>query len=87
MTITYEPERNRFNMPTDAGDAYVTIRWDGDVMILPHAEVPSALRGTGAGARPTTRRPCWRWRYQLRRLPPILPTVDASPTPNPTSHH
>ena len=51
MTIAYEPERNRFNMPTDTGDAYVTIRWDGDVMILPHAEVPSALRGTGAGAR------------------------------------
>jgi predicted GNAT family acetyltransferase len=49
MTIAYEPERKRFNMPTDAGDAYVTIRWDNDVMILPHAEVPSALRGTGAG--------------------------------------
>jgi len=49
MTITYEPERNRFNMPTDAGDAYVSIRWDEDVMILPHAEVPSALRGTGGG--------------------------------------
>ena len=54
MTITYEPERNRFNMPTDAGDAYVTIRWDNDVMILPHAEVPSALRGTGAGGRLAT---------------------------------
>ncbi|WP_397579119.1 GNAT family N-acetyltransferase [Sphingorhabdus sp.] len=54
VTITYEPERNRFNMPTDAGDAYVTIRWDGDVMILPHAEVPSALRGAGAGARLAT---------------------------------
>ena len=51
MNVTYQPERNRFNMPTDAGDAYVDIRWDGDVMVLPHAEVPSALRGTGAGAR------------------------------------
>ncbi len=54
MTIAYEPERSRFNMPTDAGDAYVSIRWDGDVMILPHAEVPSALRGTGAGGRLAT---------------------------------
>jgi predicted GNAT family acetyltransferase len=49
--ILYEPERNRFNMPTEAGDAFVTIRWEGEVMVLPHAEVPSALRGTGAGAR------------------------------------
>jgi predicted GNAT family acetyltransferase len=51
MTVSYEPERNRFNMPTEAGDAYVSIRWDGDVMVLPHAEVPPPLRGTGAGAR------------------------------------
>lgn len=49
--ILYEPDQNRFRMPTPAGDALVTIRWDGDVMVLPHAEVPSALRGTGAGAR------------------------------------
>ena len=52
--ILYEPEQNRFRMPTPQGDALVTIRWDGDVMILPHAEVPSALRGTGAGARLAT---------------------------------
>ena len=51
MTILYEPEQNRFRMPTEAGDAYVTFRWQGDVMVLPHAEVPSALRGTGAGGR------------------------------------
>ena len=49
--ILYEPDQNRFRMPTPAGNALVTIRWDGDVMVLPHAEVPSALRGTGAGAR------------------------------------
>lgn len=49
--ILYEPDQNRFRMPTPAGDALVTIRWDNDVMVLPHAEVPSALRGTGAGAR------------------------------------
>lgn len=51
MTILYEPDHNRFRMPTEAGDAYVTFRWDGDVMVLPHAEVPPAFRGTGAGER------------------------------------
>ncbi len=51
MTILYEPDQSRFRMPTPAGDAFVTIRWDGDAMVLPHAEVPAALRGTGAGAR------------------------------------
>ena len=51
MAILYEPDKNRFRMPTDTGDALVTIRWDGDVMVLPHAEVPAALRGTGAGGR------------------------------------
>lgn len=50
-SVKYEPENNRFVMHTDKGDAFVDIRWDGDVMVLPHAEVPSALRGTGAGGR------------------------------------
>jgi uncharacterized protein len=51
MTIQYEPDHNRFRMPTEAGDAVVDFFWQGDVMVMPHAEVPSALRGTGAGAR------------------------------------
>lgn len=51
MTIQYESDRLRFTMSTEAGDAYVTFHWDGNVMVLPHAEVPSSLRGTGAGAR------------------------------------
>lgn len=51
MTIIYEPDHNRFVMHTDRGDAFVDIRWDGEVMMLPHAEVPAALRGTGAGAK------------------------------------
>ena len=49
--IIYEQDKNQFRMPTPQGDALVTIRWDADVMVLPHAEVPSALRGTGAGAK------------------------------------
>jgi uncharacterized protein len=51
MTISYQPDRNRFAMSTSKGDAFVTFRWDGDTMILPHAEVPAALRGTGAGGK------------------------------------
>lgn len=51
MTIKFEPELSRFNMSTPAGDAYVTFRWDADVMVLFHAEVPPSLRGTGAGGR------------------------------------
>jgi predicted GNAT family acetyltransferase len=51
MPIQYQPDCNRFTMQTDKGDAYVAFRWDGDVMVLPHAEVPPSLRGTGAGGR------------------------------------
>ena len=51
MTILYEPDHKRFRMPTEGGDAIVDFFWDGEVMVLPHAEVPSALRGTGAGGR------------------------------------
>jgi uncharacterized protein len=54
MTVRYEPDRNRFVMHTGKGDAFVSIRWDGDVMVLPHAEVPASLRGTGAGGRLAT---------------------------------
>lgn len=51
MAIQYQPELNRFVMSTPSGDAFVTVRWEGDVMVLPHAEVPASLRGTGAGGR------------------------------------
>ena len=49
--IIYQPDQERFIMPTDAGDAEVGYRWDGDVMVLWHSEVPRALRGKGAGAK------------------------------------
>ncbi len=51
MTILYEPDENRFRMPTEAGEAVVDFYWQGELMVLPHAEVPLSLRGTGAGAR------------------------------------
>lgn len=49
--VQYEPDNHRFVMHTDKGDAFVDVHWDGDVMVLPHAEVPATLRGTGAGGR------------------------------------
>jgi uncharacterized protein len=51
MTIEYQPDRNRFTMRTEKGDAFVDFYMQRDVMVLPHAEVPPTLRGTGAGAR------------------------------------
>ena len=51
MTILYEPDQSRFRMPTEAGDAVVDFVWQDDVMVLSHAEVASALRGIGAGAK------------------------------------
>jgi uncharacterized protein len=51
MTILYEPDQNRFRMSTEAGDAVVNFFWDGEIMVLHHAEVPPVLRGSGAGGR------------------------------------
>jgi uncharacterized protein len=51
MTVEYQPDRNRFSMPTSNGEAFVDLYWDGNVMELAHAEVPSSMRGTGTGAR------------------------------------
>ena len=54
MTIRFETDQQRFVMPTDAGDAEVGYRMDGDVMVLWHSEVPRALRGRGAGVKLAT---------------------------------
>jgi uncharacterized protein len=51
MTIVHDPEQQCFIMPTKAGNAIVDYSWRDDVMMLTHAEVPEALRGTGAGGR------------------------------------
>lgn len=52
--VRYEPENRRFVMHSDKGDAFVDVRLDGDLMVLPHAEVPVTLRGSGAGGRLAT---------------------------------
>lgn len=47
--VFHDTPTDRFVLPTDAGEAFVDIVHDGTVWVLPHAEVPVALRGTGAG--------------------------------------
>jgi hypothetical protein len=54
MTILYDPDHQRFVMPTEAGDALVSYRMNGDTMMLWHSEVPRALRGKGAGMKLAT---------------------------------
>lgn len=41
----------RFEMPTDAGLAFISYRQAGGVVSLDHAEVPARLRGSGVAPR------------------------------------
>ena len=43
-------ERHRFELELDGGTAYATYRRDGDVVVIPHTEVPAALNGHGYGS-------------------------------------
>jgi predicted GNAT family acetyltransferase len=43
------PEQQRFELDTDDGLAVALYRWDGDIMIIFHTEVPGELRGRGIG--------------------------------------
>lgn len=43
------PEQQRFELDTDSGPAVALYRWDGDIMIIFHTEVPRELRGRGIG--------------------------------------
>jgi uncharacterized protein len=51
MSIIHDPDQSCFIMPTKSGNAVVDYSWRGDTMMLTHAEVPTALRGTGSGGR------------------------------------
>jgi predicted GNAT family acetyltransferase len=44
-------ERNRYEMEIEGETAFVTYRDTPEKLFLMHAEVPSALRGRGAGSR------------------------------------
>lgn len=45
------PAEQRFEMDTSAGPAVANYRWDGDLLVIFHTEVPSELRGRGIGDR------------------------------------
>ncbi len=43
------PEEQRFELETADGPALALYRWDGDITIVFHTEVPRDLRGRGIG--------------------------------------
>lgn len=43
------PVQQRFELDTDEGPAVAHYRWDGDLMVIFHTEVPRDLRGRGIG--------------------------------------
>jgi len=51
VEVRDNPEQQRFELATDAGPAVALYRWDGDLMVIFHTEVPRELRGKGYGDR------------------------------------
>jgi predicted GNAT family acetyltransferase len=49
--VVDNPARNRFEMDIDGAIAFVDYRVMGDVLVVPHTEVPRALEGRGIGTR------------------------------------
>ncbi|MBM3623575.1 MAG: N-acetyltransferase [Alphaproteobacteria bacterium] len=47
--VVDNPARNRFEMDVDGSIAFVDYRAMGDVLVVPHTEVPRALEGRGVG--------------------------------------
>lgn len=43
------PEQQRFELDTTDGPAVALYRWDGDLMVIFHTEVPREVRGQGIG--------------------------------------
>jgi len=50
MTVVDNPARSRFELALDGGTAFATYRRAGDVLIIPHTEVPRQLEGRGHGS-------------------------------------
>jgi hypothetical protein len=50
MSVVDNPARNRFEMVLDGGTAFASYRRAGDVLIVPHTEVPPQLEGRGFGS-------------------------------------
>lgn len=49
--VVDNPARNRFEMDIEGATAFVDYRVMGDVLVVPHTEVPRALEGRGIGTK------------------------------------
>jgi len=49
-TVTDNVAQKRFEMPTEAGTAFIRYRRADGVVTMTHAEVPRALEGRGVGS-------------------------------------
>ena len=49
MSVVDNPARSRFELALEGGTAFATYRRAGDVLIIPHTEVPPELEGHGYG--------------------------------------
>lgn len=49
--VVDNPARNRFEMGVEGAIAFVDYRVAGDVLVVPHTEVPRALEGRGIGTK------------------------------------
>jgi predicted GNAT family acetyltransferase len=50
MDAVDSPDKGRFEMAVPGGTAFATYRRAGDVLIVPHTEVPPELEGHGYGS-------------------------------------
>jgi predicted GNAT family acetyltransferase len=48
--VVDNPDRSRFEMAVPGGTAFATYRRSGDVLMVPHTEVPRAAEGQGYGS-------------------------------------
>ena len=52
MDVVDSPDKGRFEMAVPGGTAFATYRRAGDVLIVPHTEVPREAEGKEVSRRP-----------------------------------
>ena len=50
MNVLDNPDKSRFEMAVPGGMAFATYRRSGDVLMVPHTEVPRQAEGKGYGS-------------------------------------
>jgi predicted GNAT family acetyltransferase len=50
MDVVDNPDKNRFEMAVPGGTAFASYRRSGDVLLVPHTEVPRSVEGQGYGS-------------------------------------